>query len=236
MKTMMNNPTNAKNFDVPADWLISWIDESIPEPVGYRSMNQTLAGGSRQLEMLQYDPAWLESGFLDIDFLQEQIAVYQSGEDPNTEHYRCAAFRNILLMRDKLTDTEIALYIQLAQLDGDIIMAQSMLMELLLWRGLTAEQFETLTANPLFAEPLYQKRILRKRLFSELKTTPISYDLFERCLLGGDSIIQRELVERQDLTPEQLILLAEQGGNRAIRNIAQVRLRMKRSATQEALS
>ncbi len=63
---------------------------------------------SHQLDILRYHADWLEYGFLEADLLYKQIAIYQSGEDDNTEHYRYAAFRYVLAARDQMSDAEIA--------------------------------------------------------------------------------------------------------------------------------
>ncbi len=180
---------------------------------------------SRQLRMLHYSDDWLEYGFLETALLHEQIAFYQSGQDSNTEHYRYAAFRHVLASRSRLNDPELTHYIRLAQQDGDKAMAQSALYELLLWPGLKADQFEALTRQPLFAEPLFQKLILRRRLLGTLAASPITSETFAQCLASGDAVVQRNLVSLSELAPEQLNILAARGATRAIRNMAQSRKR-----------
>jgi hypothetical protein len=53
--------------------------------------------------------------------------------------------------------------------------------------------------------------------------------VFHRCLVSQDVVVQRELIEGTDLSPEQLEQLAGQGASRAVRNMAQVRLRQSTS-------
>ena len=180
---------------------------------------------SHHLDLLHYHAAWLEYGFLEATLLHEQIATYQSGQDHNTEHYRYAAFRHVLASRSHLTDAELAHYLHLAQLDADRAMAQSALYSLLLWHGLTADQFEALAQQPIFTEPLFQKLILRQRLLVALMASPITAETFERCLASDDAAIQRRLVALPELSSEQLQNLATQGATRAVRNMAQAQKR-----------
>jgi len=149
------------------------------------------------------------------------------------EHSRYAAFRKILSSHATMTEEEIERYIELARRDADQAMAQAALLDLFLWPRLTPEQFDRLTDHPDFAAPLFQKRALRRRLQTELAdASVVSATTFAACLASQDAVIQRELLSRPALTPQQLKELAEQGTTRAIRNMAHARQGMRKSTKQ----
>lgn len=178
---------------------------------------------SISLATLEYNPAWVESGFLRRAVLEEQIALYHAGQDTNTEHYRYAAFRNVLSSHSAFTDADIEHYIFLAHMDVDQAMARSALVDLLKWRGLTSEQFDRLSHDPYFAETVFQKVVVRRRLLTELASSAVvSAATFEYCLASKDATVQTELIKGHKLTLEQRQALTKQGVNRAIRNMARV--------------
>lgn len=179
-----------------------------------------------ELELLEYDPVWMEWGYLSAEELQRQVAEYRLGEDPHTEHYRYDSFRQILAGRKAISEEEMEQYLSLTERDPDIGMAQAARVDLLLWRGLTPEQFERLSHDPRFAAPLFQKLARRRRLVTALEVcSAVSEALFAEILAAQDAQAQRILLDGYLLTPEQYTILAEQGVTRAIRNQATVRRR-----------
>jgi hypothetical protein len=176
------------------------------------------------LATLGYSSAWIEWGFLSADLLAEQIAKYHTGQDPNTEHYRYGAFRQILSSRSALTEEEIERYLALVRIDADLIVARAALADLLMWHRLTTQQFHRLSHHPDLADPLFEKLIRRRSLLTELASAPvISTTTFAGCLASRDAVVQRKLIADCRLTHEQWQTLADQGANRAIRNIAHQR-------------
>jgi len=180
----------------------------------------------KALATLRYSSAWWEWQFVSEEILGRQLEAFQNGNDPNTEHYRYASFRAVLEERNVLDDVCVARYIELARQDEDSGMARAALVDLILWPKLTNEQFEALSQNPMFAAPVFQKLIQRRRLLSEIRpAAPVAEAVFRRCLVSQDAVVQRELVEVVDLLPQQLEQLGSHGASRAVRNMAQVRLR-----------
>jgi hypothetical protein len=53
----------------------------------------------------------------------------------------------------------------------------------------------------------------------------LTEELFDKCLTAADGAVHRALVARPELTRRQLERIAEAGANRAVRNLAAVRLR-----------
>jgi hypothetical protein len=136
----------------------------------------------------------------------------------------------VLDERDVLDDVSVARYIELARQDEDPVMARAALVDLILWPKLTNEQFENLSQDPTFAAPTFQKFILRRRLLSEIgPAAPVTEAVFYRCLVSQDAVVQRQLVEVTNLLSQQLEQLGEQGASRAVRNLAQARLRRSTS-------
>lgn len=173
------------------------------------------------MALLEYDPVWMEWGYLSAEELAKQVALYRTGDDRNTEHSRYHSFRRILSERTVLSENEIAQYLALTERDPDAAMARAARADLLQWRGLLPEQFEQLSRDPRFAEPHFQKLARRRRLFTALEAcSVVSEALFAELLASQDARVQRALVDLHRLTPEQYALLAAQGINRAIRNLA----------------
>lgn len=177
-----------------------------------------------ELAKLGYSPLWIEYDLLDDDFLLEQCKRYATSYDKNTEHYRWAAFHAILAKNNVLDDTLIARYVQLAQIDEDQGMAESALLSLLRQPGLTDAQVERLSKHPAYTSPVAQRLIERIRLLRELQSSLLTEDLFMRCIASNDQTVQRQLLDRKDISCQQVELLRNQGANRAIRNIAKQRL------------
>ena len=188
------------------------------------------------LATLGYSPKWLEYGFLNENALMEQIACYQRGEDRNTEHYRYAAFCRVLAERPALDDASVDRYIELAEEDEDPGMARAALVDLLIWPGLTGEQFDRLSRDPRCAEPIFQKFILRRRLLSALQSAAVSAATFDACLSSKDQAVQRELAGKPELSAEQLERLGEDGVVRAVRNMATAQLRRRTKAARPLLA
>jgi len=78
------------------------------------------------LGVLGYDVKWLEYGFIDAEILRQQMAIFDTGEDRSTEHYRYAAFCQVL-DRDEMTDVDLDRYLGLVDNESDSAMAASVL-------------------------------------------------------------------------------------------------------------
>ncbi len=176
------------------------------------------------LTKLGYNHAWLEYGLIDENLLQKQSQQYDTSDDKNREHYRYAAFRAFLGKRIALDDTLMDRYVHLAQLDEDHEMAQSALILLIEWPYITDSQLDGLSRHPAFAEPVVKRRMKRTRLLRQLRSLPLTDELFSRCVTSRDQSVQRELLKRQDISHQQVELLQDQGVSRAVRNIAKQKL------------
>ncbi|MBC7527624.1 MAG: hypothetical protein H7308_08740 [Chthonomonadaceae bacterium] len=176
------------------------------------------------MRLLHYKREWLDYGFVESEFLAEQVKGFRTGIDPHREHYRCAAFRRILLNRVSLTQEELEHYIELCRLDEDTTMAGAMLCDLLGWSGLTPDQFEFVSSLSDFEPDFLQKTILQMSLLKALQQSPLTEATFARCLDSQDITVQLQLLLKHSLTLQQWEILAERGASRAIRNRAKERL------------
>jgi hypothetical protein len=179
------------------------------------------------IDDLHFHPKWFKYGLLPMDFFKRQLQIHRTDPDvfwQSSEHHRYGAFQTVLSSYESFTDEQIEHYIELCQLDEDPAMAQAALMNLLEWQGLTDEQYERLTRHPAYSTPVAQKIIWRDRMHNELQTESVSDALFAEILSQQDSVFERALVGAPGLSQEQLEVLAEEGGSRAVRNMATNRL------------
>ena len=177
------------------------------------------------LKKLGYDPTWLEYGLIDEDLLRLQSKQYDISADKNIEHYRYAAFRAFLEKNTVLDDTLLDIYVRLAQLDEDPVMAQSALILLIGWPHLTDSQLDRLSKHPAFVSPTTQRHIERTGLLRLLRASAVTDELFDRCIISHDEVVQRELLKRHDISHQQLEVFQVRGANKAIRNIAKQKQR-----------
>ena len=176
------------------------------------------------LAKLRYDPKWLEYGFVSEPYLDEQLAKYERDGDEDAEHYRYDSFRRLLEAVSTLDDVTIDRYIELAALDEDQTMAQAALGLLVRHDGLTQQQLSRLRMHPIFASRELQASIEQTQLLRDLDSSNIADDVFERCVALGKGEVQRKLLSKSGISPQQLAAVADRGANRAIRNLAKNKL------------
>ncbi|MEO6392298.1 MAG: hypothetical protein ABIP75_10635 [Pyrinomonadaceae bacterium] len=163
---------------------------------------------------------------MDEVILGEQVMEFELGVDPNSEHYRHASFCRIL-ERTEIDDLTMDRFVELAELDPDQVMAEATLGQLVRHCGLTTGQIDRLCGHPAFATPDLQRICEQTRLLRGLDSADPSREFVDRCISVGDSVVQRKLLERIELTVGQLMALSEMGANRAVRNLALAELRRK---------
>lgn len=189
------------------------------------------------LAELRFSPQWLEYEFLDEQFLLDLFDRYQRSDDRNTEHYRYAAFRSVLKKRQAMNDTEIDRYVELAQIDEDHGMARAALHDLLVWSGLTKQQYQQLCALPAYAKPTFQKVIRRRQIIEEIHSAEqLTDEAVDRYIVSGDSVVQEALLIKPNISQQHLEMLAERGTARRIRNMAKNELRRQRYKHSKRLS
>jgi hypothetical protein len=76
---------------------------------------------------LRFSQAWIELGIITSAKLEQFEALWVTGEDTNTEHYRWKAFLDFIKLQTSLDEkTAIALY-ELGENDPDIAMGGSIM-------------------------------------------------------------------------------------------------------------
>lgn len=117
------------------------------------------------LLLLRYPPQWAAYGLPSPELLAQQLETFRAGVDPNTEHYRFAAFKT-LLGEGPLSDEQVTQYLTLVEADPDSFMAHSALIEILLLPSLTDAQFERVSQHPwmlAYPKPAERARLLRTK-------------------------------------------------------------------------
>jgi hypothetical protein len=189
------------------------------------------------INQLHFHPKWFDYGLLETNFFAQQVEKYQHEKETfgdSLEHYRYFAFKSVLSSRESLSNEELEQYIELCQLDEDRLMAHAALIDLLLWQELTDKQYQKLTTHPAFSGKVAQKIIWRNQMRCKLSSGSISNEVFTHILEREDRVLQRELVSSPSISRNQLEVLAENGINRAVRNMAKNILRRRlRSTTNE---
>lgn len=175
------------------------------------------------IQLFHYPAQWFEYGFLDAPFIQQQIDRYQDSGDSHPEHYRYMAFRHVLDSHESLDNDALERYIILANMDEDTSMAQSVLVDLLNWSGLTKAQREWISNHPSLHSPSVQRIAIRRKLLHELHERGPEDDLVQRIVDTNDTTVQRALL-RHDLSSQQLEKLRDRGATTAIRNEAKTLL------------
>ena len=174
---------------------------------------------------LGFSDQWFSLNILTEDDLQIFATRYETSDDKNTEHYRYGVFRWYLKEHRPLSaSTAQALY-DLGASDSDGLMGESIMVDILLLPECPASVLDKALASD--RKPLVRVA-RRRRLLSDLQQGPLTAELFSQCIGSRDDTVHHALLKRDNLTRQQLQMLAEQG-TRAIRNMAVVKL--ERSST-----
>jgi hypothetical protein len=171
-----------------------------------------------KLIKIGYTSLWLDYGVLTIEYLTEQEKIFDKSGDQNTEHYRYHTFRNYLSSKKKLSNTELDNYLQLTFNDSEQLMAGSATVDLFNTVALTDLQFDKLCRVIGHFGEWTEKIVARQKLLKKLRTTKLTGDLFNECIVNGDSVIHEFILDVADLN--QLQELVVKGKNKKIRNIA----------------
>lgn len=185
------------------------------------------------IEELHFHPRWFETQLLPGAFFKQLLEKFRKNKADDEdgwqclEHYRYYAFCSVLAEFSGFTDEHIRHYIELCDVDEDQAMAHAARMQLLEWEGLNRQQYEALTRHPAYATPTAQKIIRRNEMWEALMVEAVSDELFRLIRGQQDSVVERELVQHPGISTEQLVILAHEGQNRAVRNMARNRLGKK---------
>ncbi len=182
------------------------------------------------MRQLGYTENWLRLGVVDSNFLKHQYVEFLRSDDKNQEHYRHRAFLRFLDRREELPEGEIEAIFGLTDEGPDgCDLRQTRILELLDSEVLSDDQLSGLTRFPevLESEAIRKKHrrcLLTRRLTAEGPTD----EVFEAMRRSGDSILHLALLHRSDLRRQQVEWLAENGGNKSVRNQASQMLESRR--------
>ena len=173
---------------------------------------------------LGYSQLWFDSGLLTQALLVEQYQAFNHSDDQHTEHYRYGTFRSYLDGRTHLTDEELTGYLQVALAEPDSIMGGAAAKNLFTEIDLTDNQFSTVCEKlEEFPGEWTVAICLRQGLLRQLAGSRPTATLFDECLMHGDNVVQKRLLQVADAT--QLAILVTSGKTRAIKNMATQRLK-----------
>ncbi len=178
--------------------------------------------------LLGFTDAWFAMGVMTEEGLQRYGADYETSSDKNTEHYCYGAFHRYLSTHRPLSESIAEGLYALGESDTDRMMGWAIMADIIR----LPECPESVSSKALASGDRRLIRIAnRRRLLVELGQSSLTADLFRACLDSMDSTVHRDLLERSDLSTEQVQSLAEHGAGRAVRNMASDRLRSKQSRT-----
>lgn len=187
-------------------------------------------------KLLGYDERWLAFGLISPAYLRRQFEYFEGSDDKNTEHYRARAIRDFFAARAGLSDSEIQAYLEICADSKDEILFLQHLHELIRFYGLSDSQIENLAGHYLFAEPGLAKIVRRVQTLRILDHDVVRPETVESVIASGDTNLHRALVEHPGASIDAIERLADEGANKAVRNIAMVRLKKmkKMRAGEEA--
>lgn len=146
----------------------------------------------------------------------------------NSEHYRYGAFCKFLSSHRPLNPgLALALY-DLGDDDPDLQMGGAMMNDIVVLPECPTEVWERAKKS---GREWLVKAIRRRELLKEIRED-YKPECFGRYLAVGDEVVQRLLVELDGLSRDQVEQLATKGTNRAIRNLANVRLRARQYGSE----
>lgn len=196
--------------------------------------NGSVDDGREAAVVLGYDPAWLRAGVLTPASAREQLDHFRGPDgDPNVEHYRATTLAGYLARNASFSDAQLQLLLEVARSELQGGLHGHVFHCLVKHRGLTAEQFEAVSAA--WDAPGFERIALREELLRLLARQPTHDAVLDRAQREGNSVVHGALLAL-DLPAVRLEWLAEHGANEAVRRRARVQLaRHRSSATSEEL-
>ena len=177
------------------------------------------------LKKLGYTTKRIDYGFIDPELLKEEAVQFETGDDHSPEHFRYRRFLSKLKSRPSLSGEDIDHYIELAEEDPDRAMAVSALGELARWLYLDQSACEMLSAHSAFQNVWLRRTLMRGKVARELRSSSLTPEGADFYIAAGDPEVQRALLDRWELSRDQLERLRDHGSNRAVRNMAKDKLR-----------
>jgi hypothetical protein len=184
-------------------------------------MSETVTPEQRAaLEALGYSDTWLTTGILDPALLAEQHKRLQAGGTRKLAKYRAQALAAWCGREGAIDEGQIEAYLALAAADPDAKLAQVAITELIQSPRLALEQLSGLTSSdPKLLrrhEPLIRRVYLTRRL-----EEGVTDELVQQVIELKDASVQTALIRDARLARKHAELLAKQGANLTIREMAQ---------------
>lgn len=202
---------------------IRWLSELGYDVSELEAEVQEILPVNEKLEKLGYTRSWLYAGVLTREALEEQVQLFDRGEDPNTEHYRYAVCMDYLQSKETFSEFELERFFDLLRGDPDTQMAGSAAMNMFEQIELTDEQFDWLSWKVSVFGEWTGKIVFRYKLLRKLRNEEHTDDLIGECMAKGDSFVQDYLLDHCQLTESQLQELSVHGKNKQIRTVAKSR-------------
>ncbi len=180
------------------------------------------------LSKLGYSSKWLKYGLLTKEKLDKQLEDFAKADVLNTEHYRYHSFNEWLNSKSKLSDEEVAAYLELAKEDEEPIMAGNALGILFSSTILSRKQFDYIKSRLPEFGTWTKKLILRVTLQKRVESEDITEDLYKECLDYKKKFKDnRLLISIINVTDNQEILeqFKTNGSGKQIRTLAEKKLK-----------
>jgi hypothetical protein len=184
-------------------------------------MSETVTPEQRAaLEALGYSDTWLTTGILDPALLAEQHQRLQAGGTRKLTKYRAQALAAWCGREGAIDEGQIEAYLALAAADPDAKLAQVAITALIQSPRLALEQLSGLaSSDPKLLrrhEPLIRRVYLTRRL-----EEGVTDELVQQVIELKDASVQTALIRDARLARKHAELLAKQGANLTIREMAQ---------------
>lgn len=180
------------------------------------------------LTVLGYNEKWIKYGFLTEEWLEYQLELFKTGEDPNTEHYRYATFLKWVHSGTPISDQQIHDFAELALEDPVETMGGSAVRALFLYSKISKKQKELVKEKLLLFKGDWKfKLIQREELKDRLRAEKLTDELFNACvefkIKCKDNSLHKIIIE--ELKNQHYIKrISEEGDSKRIREWASSRL------------
>lgn len=172
------------------------------------------------LSKLGYTRKWLDSGVLTKENLHDQLELFKTGGDTNTEHYRYKTLIDFIESKSIISDVDLSNFLEIAISDADASMSSSAMERFLKKDYLTDKQFKMLSASLSDFGDWTEKVIARQKLIRRLKAEELTEELFRESLLSNDKVIHTILLSLVEHEKNRLEALAKNAANSKIKNQA----------------
>ncbi|OYP32198.1 hypothetical protein CGZ80_20305 [Rhodopirellula sp. MGV] len=154
--------------------------------------------------------------------LRQQIAAFETSEDKNTEHYRCAAFREYLNRCDAISDQTFHDLLALTDAGPDECdLSLNRAFDLVHSELLTESQLRWLRDRSGYGQHTSFRVVIDRILIGRRLTCEgLTGSVFQEICAFNDATTIQQLLDHDDLTRDHVAWVAEHGCNKRLRNFA----------------